>query len=121
MYQSESAYFVFGLTVIGALIHFASPVLCADMVTPRLRCPSLPSVCQTDEAVLLPQALNVQSAGDPAVGPADSALGLLTRFVVAASANTVRRPTVARPAATTPTIANRVRRETRTCLSSRDG
>src|SRR4051794_25522051 len=112
MYQSDSAYFVCGLTAIGALIHFASPVLRADMVTARLRCPSLPSVCQTGETVLRPQALNVQSAGDPAVEPADSALGLLTRFVVAASAKTVRKPTVARPAAITPTIATRVRRET---------
>src|SRR5262249_23653231 len=39
MYQSDAAYFVFGLTVIGALIHFASPEDSAVTVMPRLCVP----------------------------------------------------------------------------------
>src|SRR5689334_10181728 len=87
MYQSEAAYFVFGFTVIGALIHLASPEDSAVTVTPRLCEPVCPVLSQDDVAVFVPQLSNVQLAGW--LPAAVSAPGFATRFEPSAWATSV--------------------------------
>jgi hypothetical protein len=87
MYQSETWYWVFGSTAIGAVIHFASPLVNLVMAMVRLLAPSLPPVAHAEVTVFVPQLLKVQLAGLPVLpASAVSADGLATRLVSAAKA-----------------------------------
>jgi hypothetical protein len=101
MYQSDAAYFVFGLIAIGALIHFASPEDSALTVTPRLCVPVCPVLSQDEVAVFVPQLSNVQLAGLP--DAAVSAEGLATRFEPSAWATSVGTIAAAVASARPPT------------------